>query len=570
MASEQDGEEEVSGSESTTLLTTLGLYSHVLYHGCTSGRLPSQPLRYLQNDHIIVKARASAEQVVSLPLAHEAVHVDFVHDSASSAFHVSFPSFHVVTSRGVSPMGSPFIDVHADRRRAVSAYDDLLWLVLRLGCLGDLFSGGAACPLHVAPMLTMVAERWGVALHSDSAHFDAASVWRWLCDMATLSMTAYLILLDDFDADPDRVSHVFVVAGALAWLRGALHAGPRSAPALMAGDWAVSDICNKWPRIIGRELADFSWPIDSLAEVKRLLACPNGSPDAIVGCEFTAGIRRAREQRCAWQHVTLSVDERRSLVPGPHAVVDLRLVLFLKEWEEAYMHPPCTHQVLSDTTSLGAKQLDGRSFWGIAFVILCWCVVARRVLLEQPKTIISQFYLQPTQIIRPCDAGDDDTKPMELRLRGRELVPVQQLPDAVASSGHKRLRDFRDADERDRWRSSWGRFPLLCDKVVEVRDILADIFADAEPERLCYADEIECFAGAWYDAGLPVPHDYLAPDAQPTSEEARQYQRVRGRGDGRRVHGVVPASRMAARPSAPLDASHGKHTPPVATPRRCP
>ena len=41
-------------------------------------------------------------------------------------------------------------------------------------------------------------------------------------------------------------------------------------------------------------------------------------------------------------------------------------------------------------------------------------------------------------------------------------------------------------------------------------------------------------ASSWFRSGHPVPKDYLAPDAQPSSLEWRRYQEVRGPGDGRR------------------------------------
>ena len=39
-----------------------------------------------------------------------------------------------------------------------------------------------------------------------------------------------------------------------------------------------------------------------------------------------------------------------------------------------------------------------------------------------------------------------------------------------------------------------------------------------------------------------MPHDYLA---QPSSDDDRRYQAARGRGDGRRVAGIIPLSRRS-------------------------
>ena len=137
----------------------------------------------------------------------------------------------------------------------------------------------------------------------------------------------------------------------------------------------------------------------------------------------------------------LSVDRRRSLTHGPHAVLDLQLVLPLQVWFDVYLFPPCTHHVRSDTRTLAYKQLDGRSFWGIAFFIYCWCICALLLLLEQPNTIIPDFYLQPTQILQPSEVGDNDSKPINLFTRGR--LPVPTLEQAVPSrSGHGQLSRF--------------------------------------------------------------------------------------------------------------------------------
>lgn len=210
------------------------------------------------------------------------------------------------------------------------------------------------------------------------------------------------------------------------------------------------------------------------------------------------------------------------------------------------LHPPCTHQVLSDVRATKAKQGDGRAFWGIALFIHAWCVRADRVVVEQPPTLIPDFYISPKQRLRPCDVGDGDSKQIHLFERGGRLL-IPRISGAQGTSGHKRLRDFHDSDDRDRWRSSWARFPKLCAALVQAVDLSAP-----PAEDLVYEDEIERFACAWHDSGLPLPADYRAPDAQPVSMSDREYQAVRGRGDGRRILGVVPLSRRRECLTLPL------------------
>lgn len=128
---------------------------------------------------------------------------------------------------------------------------------------------------------------------------------------------------------------------------------------------------------------------------------------------------------------------------------------------------------------------------------------------------------------------------------GRNLIAKDPL--AAGTSGHKRLRDFVNAEDRDRWRSLWARFPRLSALVMSAYDPKA-----APAGGLDYRVEIEKFACSWYDAGFPLPADYAAPDAQPIDDADRAYQTRRGRGDGRRVAGVMPTSRRLVAQSIPL------------------
>lgn len=217
------------------------------------------------------------------------------------------------------------------------------------------------------------------------------------------------------------------------------------------------------------------------------------------------------------------------------ACLDLRMVLMLQRWEDAILHPPCVHQMPADTVALPFKQKDGRAFWGIAFFIYCWCVDAQRVLVEQPPTIIPDFYLHPTQQVRALDLGDDDSKPFHFFERGRLPLVAAAVP-GTDRDPRKRLRDFPDSEARDRWRSSWARLPRLSRAIFEAGN------GECVGSPPLYLEEVERFAAAWHNAGLPVPSDYLSPDAQPQSQDARSYQFQRGKGDGRRVQRVVPIS----------------------------
>ena len=407
------------------------------------------------------------------------------------------------------------------------------------------------------------AQAHGVRVRSD-IHKDAASeLMLWLLQNIRLLSSGYkLRLLYNYRLGGALQCELCakVLAGGLLHAHThtkASHSLPLHTLTLLCGDWPLSDICSKFSHAIAQELSSFRWPIDTKLEVERLLGLAHAAPTDIVGGEFTAAIREenARRHGC----VTLSVDLRASITPGVHATLDLRLVLPLKHWRRVYAFPPCTHQTLSDTTSHQSKQADGRTFWGIAFVIWCWCADGESVMIEQPDTVIPKFYIQPTQRLRTSELGDDDDKTINLYMRG--VRPLQRTHAPGGKSQHKRLRDFNDAEERDRWRSSWLRFPRMVTAVVEaargsIDKATTDGTAYMPDRKPDYLEEIEQFAAAWYDSGLPVPIDYDNADAQPTEPEHRAYQSTRGQGDGRRYEGVVPKLR---RPHALNAQDHAAH-----------
>ena len=303
----------------------------------------------------------------------------------------------------------------------------------------------------------------------------------------------------------------------------------------MCGDWARADIFRAWPEAVALELASFIWPIREVSELLRLLATRHATPVSVCGGEFTASVRAENER--VYREVTLSVDLRDSLIPGVHACLDMRLVLLRKRWLRAYLFPPCTHQTLSDTTSWRAKQQDGRMFYGILFVIWCYCVCALMLLVEQPRTRVPDFFMLPTQCIRSSEVGDDDDKGFCFFERGRARLPRTHPPQK--GSGHRNLHDFANADERDRERSSWRRVPKLTALVVAAP--LNPLDVEYSPS---FHELRERFAVAWHNAGLPVPYDYdLRDDALPLLAADREYLAVRGKGEQNKVvRSTVPRS----------------------------
>ena len=287
-------------------------------------------------------------------------------------------------------------------------------------------------------------------------------------------------------------------------------------------------------RLRDAELATFSFPLTSLEEVRRLLATQYASPTILLGGEFSGAV--GGELYAVFDELSLSVDLRTPLNADSIAYVgDMVDVIALKRWQRAFFWPPCVHQTLSDTTSHSAKFRDGRAFWGIALFIRCLCAPADCVMVEQPDTVIPRFYRSPTQRVRPSYFGDASRKPINLYLVGTDPLAPPLDHVGVADSGA--FYSFSDADQRDRWRSSWQRHPLLVSAVAwGVRP------ARWARSSLDYRVEIERFAVEWHRRGLLVPTDYANPTGRPLSEEARLYQFARGDGDGRRILSTIPLS----------------------------
>lgn len=345
----------------------------------------------------------------------------------------------------------------------------------------------------------------------------------------------------------------------------------------------------KWSRDEEQELASFEWPLRGLKELQRFLASKHVSPTHLCGCEFTGAMRRALES--ALGVIVLSVDMRDSTDGGLHFCGPLQDVLECEHtWELAFLWPPCTHQTLSDTRAQPFKLMDGRSFWGIAlFIYALTRVRARVVVVEQPDTIIPKYYdvarvHAHVQRVRPSFFGDPYVKPINLTMIGaKEWEPPSYI---VSGEGARPFYSFNNAEERDRWRSSWERYPKMCDFLArklracdelctgmentaqsssvatggylqkECHVTSVGVASDITCAYPSYEREIEAFARAWHEAGLTVPHDYLNSRAQPTDENARAYQSVRGAGDGRRFVGVVPISaRNSTERAAPAQTS---------------
>ena len=486
------------------------------------------------HDHVHPPSSRSAVVPSTFMLEADGIYYSDVHEQYSSmrmAFSVTEGSLH-----------------DSNDRKLLSAYHaliDFLWRISGEDLLGSIT--GTHASYHSSWVLRRVAAAYQVEVRPPEVSLK--DMWLWLHKAASL----YDIGLRLGVARPSaQYRHARVLADAVAqWAaRRQLARDVPTTPSLAltetwAGDWACSDIYNKWPPQVAAELASFRWPITTVADFERLLLCRYASPEAIVGCEFTAAIRTAYECHHGYSKVAISVDQRHSTTPGVHAILDLRVVAHLKVWQDGWFFPPCTHHVRSDRDHLHNKLQDGRAFWTMAFFVFCSCIPVVRRTIEQPNTIIPDLYISYNQSLRPVDVGDDDSKPIFLYTDGhgdvRLLDRAESDTDLVVRgcSGHKRLRDFVDSDARDRWRSSWLRFPHLSAAVVASHEESLPLMSPACSQR-DYQTEIHLLAWACFMAGYYVPADYGNSDAQPSSMADRAYQAQRGQGCGKRRDGVRP------------------------------
>ena len=302
-------------------------------------------------------------------------------------------------------------------------------------------------------------------------------------------------------------------------------------------------------------LRTYEWPLTTIPELRRLLRDPTIAPTYLCGCEFSGAMRSALERELGV--IALSVDTRASLDSGFHYQGKLQDVLELEHlWEGAILWPPCTHQTMSDTTAQADKLLDGRAFWGISFFIYCLArPLSPRVVVEQPDTIIPTFYDASTrgyhrQRVRPSFFGDAAGKPINLTARG--LPPLIEPSQDPGAAEERRFFDFADGEERDRWRSSWGRHPKMCTALA--RWLGQPVVENAPPSQV---EELHVFMRAWHAAGLPLPEYCGALLGESPSEETRVYQGARGCGDGRRPPGqplpAAPGTHLPSQPDARQD-----------------
>ena len=316
-----------------------------------------------------------------------------------------------------------------------------------------------------------------------------------------------------------------------------------------------ADAGRPWERsaAAAAEFASFTWPLTTIAEVKRLLASPHLSPTWLLLGEFSGAW--ASEVERVRGVVTLAVDRRPPASTCIAYCGEFDDVLHLQRWAFVCAWPSCTHVAQSNARALRAKEMDGRTFWGLVGILyVLYAGAADSRMVEQPLNVLSTYFtVRRRQRFVTTDYGDPVRKTICIYGVGAvvdDMTAFRREP--LARAPRRPHWAFADADERDEHRSSWAHFPLF------VTALALCLRAVSEPPPPTFGESVEQLAVAWHRAGLPVPEGYDSADGLPPTAEGRAYQCVHGGGDLRRFVPVIPLSLRSER-AALQSAADGGH-----------
>ena len=150
----------------------------------------------------------------------------------------------------------------------------------------------------------------------------------------------------------------------------------------------------------------------------------------LVACEYSGTVRDAF---IALGHDAMSCDLLPTDVPGPHYQGDVTDLLD-EWWDLMIAHPPCTDLAVSGARHFAAKIADGRQEAALNFVrvLLKPRKNIKRVVVENPVSVISSKIRKPNQIIQPHQFGHPEFKATCLWEEGVPLLKpteVLEVPD---------------------------------------------------------------------------------------------------------------------------------------------
>ena len=162
------------------------------------------------------------------------------------------------------------------------------------------------------------------------------------------------------------------------------------------------------------------------------------------------------------------------------------------------------------------------------------------VFVEQPDTLFGDCFdpdeWPAVELYEFRTAHYDDPSDKFVRLTTRNVrLQAPTRPFAQPDRAPRSQFDYRDADERDRVRSSWMPHAHTCRALAAATPISPD-----RPPAVSLAAAIESFAVEYHLLYGNVPSGYLGLECRPPDAASQAYQTVRGPGDGRHVSSVQP------------------------------
>lgn len=160
----------------------------------------------------------------------------------------------------------------------------------------------------------------------------------------------------------------------------------------------------------------------------------------LVACEFSGIVRDAFIKK---GHDAISCDLLPTESPGPHYQGDVFDIID-NGFDLMIAHPPCTHLAVSGARWFKDKQKEQKK--AINFFMALINVGIKKIMVENPISIMSTMYRKPDQIIHPWQFGHGETKATCLWLKNLPLLKPSKIVDGRENKIH------RMAPSKDRWK----------------------------------------------------------------------------------------------------------------------
>ena len=192
----------------------------------------------------------------------------------------------------------------------------------------------------------------------------------------------------------------------------------------------------------------------------------------LVACEYSG---RVRDAFLAAGHDAMSCDLLPTEVEGPHYQGDVRDVLG-DGWDLLVAHPPCTHLAVSGARWFEEKREEQAQ--ALDFVWMLLQADIPRIALENPVSIISSRFGEPSQIVQPWQFGHGETKATCFWLKN--LPPLE--PTNIVEGREPRVHMMPPGPDRwkERSRTFEGIAQAMADQWGPLLSWPADLFDQKE------------------------------------------------------------------------------------------